>query len=104
MPEHEDVFLNVKKGLVFTRTLGLFNNKRQTVLQFDPSQYGFGAAVFQELRPVAYTRRKLTVAEANYAQKEKELLVVLFGCENFDMYTFRRAICINGDHKPLQTK
>ena len=52
---------------------------------------------------VAYASRALTAAEQNYAQIEKELLAVLFGCEKFDMDTFGRAIFIESVHKPLQT-
>ena len=103
MPEHDAAFCQVKKALISTPTLSFFNNKKQTVLQCDASQYGLGAAILQDGKPVAYASRALTSAEQNYAQIEKELLAVLFGCEKFDMYTFGRAICIESDHKPLQT-
>ena len=62
-----------------------------------------GTLQLQEGKPVAYARRASTPAEQNYAQIEKELLAVLFGCDKFDVFTFGRFIKIEGDHKPLQT-
>ena len=36
-------------------------------------------------------------SETNYAQIEKELLAIVFGCERFNMYTY------GADHKPLES-
>ena len=103
MPEHSMAFDRIKKSLVSAPTLISFDNKKQTTLQCDASQHGLGAAILQEGKPVAYASRALTPAEQNYAQIEKELLAVLFGCDKFDVFTFGRFIKIESDHKPLQT-
>ena len=102
-PEHEAAFRMTKEALVTAPTLTFFNGKKATVLQCDASQYGLGAAILQDGRPVAYASRAMTTTEKNYAQIEKELLAVLFGCEKFDTYTFGRVIKIESYHKPLQT-
>ena len=55
----------------------------------------------QECRPVAYASRSLTETERRYAQIEKELLSVVFGCERFYQYLFAKQVTVYTDHKPL---
>ena len=103
MPEHSAAFDRIKKSLVSAPTLAFFDTRKQTTVQCDASQHGLGAAILQDGKPVAYASRALTAAEQNYAQIEKELLAVLFGCDRFDVFTFGRLIKIESDHKPLQS-
>ena len=42
----------------------------------------------QNGQPVAYASRALTPSETRYAQIEKELLAIVFGCEHFEAYTY----------------
>ena len=42
-------------------------------------------------------------SETNYAQIEKELLAIVFGCERFNMYTYGAEIEVLTDHKPLES-
>ena len=43
----------------------------------------------------------LTKTEQGYAQIEKELLGILFGCKRFHQYTYARPIRVHTDHKPI---
>ena len=52
-------------------------------LSVDASQNGLGAVCLQEEIPVAYASRALTEIEKRYAQIEKELLAVVYGCQKF---------------------
>ena len=45
----------------------------------------------QNGQPVAYASRALTQTESHYAQIEKELLVIVFACEQFTDYIYGRA-------------
>ena len=65
---------------------------------------GLGAAVIQKNGVVDYASRALTPAEQRYAQIEKEMLAVVFGCEKFHKLLYgKRDVTIESDHKPLET-
>lgn len=81
--------------------LTYFDPKKTTTLQVDASQYGLGAALMQEGKPVAYASKSLTPTEINYAQIEKEMYAVIFGCKKFHQYIFGRKVVVETDHKPL---
>ena len=65
-------------------------------LQVDASKSGLGAVLIQ------YASRSLTPAETRYAQIEKELLAVVFGCNRFYQYIYGKQIVVESDHQPLQ--
>ena len=72
-------------------------------IQTDASSTGLGACLIQENTPIAYASRALTSTEQGYAQIEKELLAVVFGCHKFRSYVYGKQITIHSDHKPLET-
>ena len=41
----------------------------------------------QQNQPVAYASRAMSNSEVNYAQIEKQLLAIIFGCERFGQFT-----------------
>ncbi|XP_061167817.1 uncharacterized protein LOC133176762 [Saccostrea echinata] len=87
---------------LITRTPGplltYFYPGKPVVLETDASQFGLGATLLQDDKPVAFA---LTPAEINYAQIEKEMLSILFGCKKFHQYLYGREVQIHTDHKPL---
>lgn len=101
-PQQES-FEKVKR--VITRSPGpvltYFNPKEPVTLQVDASKYGLGAALLQSGRPVAYASKTLTPCEINYAQIEKEMYAILFGCTRFHQYLYGREVDVESDHKPL---
>ena len=56
----------------------------------------------QDSEPVAYASKSLTSTEQQYAQIEKEMYAILFGCEHFHQYIYGRHITVVTDHKPLE--
>lgn len=60
-----------------------------------------GAVLLQNGQPVAYASRALTETQQWYAQIEREMLAVIYGCEKFHHYIYGRSITIETDHKPL---
>ena len=73
--------------------LAYFDPFKDTVLQVDASKCGLGATLSQEGKSISYASKSLTPSEINYAQIEKEMLAILFGCKHFqhiwawDMHT-----------------
>lgn len=43
----------------------------------------------------------MTDTEKGYAQIEKELLAVVFGCIRFHQYIYGKKVTVESDHKPL---
>ena len=72
-------------------------------LSVDASSKGFGAVLLQNDCPVAHASKSLTPSQENYAQIEKEILAIVFGCERFHDYLYwQRELTVESDHKPLE--
>ncbi len=82
-------FEQVKQIISEAPVLKYFDPKADTELQYDASDKGLGACLMQEGQPAAYASRAMTDAGVNYAQIEKELLVVVFEVERFPREHFQ---------------
>ena len=93
------------KGLVTQApVLTYFNPDKPVRISVDASSKGMGAVLLQEEHPVAYASRALTNTQRNYAQIEKEMLAIVFGCTKFHDFIFGIPnVEIETDHKPLET-
>ncbi len=73
------------------------------LLSVDASMKGLGCVLLQEEQPIAYTTKALYVTEQNYAQIEKEMLAIVFGCERMHQYIYgHQKVTVETDHKPLE--
>jgi hypothetical protein len=103
-PEHDEALEKLKTVLTSDPVLTFYDVTKPVVLQVDSSQKGLGACLLQDKKPVAYASRALTEAEQNYAQIEKELLAVVYGCEKFRCYIYGKDnVTVQTDHKPLES-
>ena len=102
---HDVAFQQVKSILTKEPgpVLAYFDHTKDVKLQVDASKYGLGAVLLQQEKPVAYASRALNETEVNYAQIEKELSAVLFGCKRFHQYLYGRQVTVESDHKPLES-
>jgi len=82
--------------------LRFFDPKLTSVIQADASQHGLDACLLQLGKPVAYASHNLSAYEHNYAQIEKELLVIVFACGKFHQYIYGSSTRVQTDHKPLE--
>lgn len=101
---HGVAFEELKAILSSAPALAYFDPKAEVTVQADASQYGLGAVILCNGRPVEYASRALTSTEANaYAQIEKELLAIVFAMERFHTMVYGRKVTCVTDHKPLLT-
>ena len=99
--EQSNAFEKVKVLLTKTPVLTYYNPKQPINIQCDSSQFGLGAVLLQNGKPLDYRSRTLTSTEQKYAQIEKEMLAVVFALEKFNDYTFGQKTLIYTDHQPL---
>ena len=85
--EQKEAFVELKKRLSNSETLGYFDKDAPTQAIVDASPVGLGA-VFTQMskdrpRIISYASRSLTVTETRYSQTEKEALALIWACEKF---------------------
>src|SRR3954464_7073901 len=72
----------------------------------DASNYAIGGVLTQDQgqghQPIAYTSRKLSDAEQNYAAHEKELLAIMHAIEKWRVYLLGNHFKIWTDHATLK--
>lgn len=96
-----DAFEKVKEVITQSPVLAYFDPNKEVTLQVDASKHGLGAVILQNGKPVAYASKTLTPTEVRYAQIEKEMYAIVFGCTRFHHYIYGRHVTIESDHKPL---
>jgi hypothetical protein len=99
---HQKAFDDIKSAIANPPVLKFYDPNLPVTLQCDSSQSGMGAAIIQQGVPIAYASKALTPTHQRYAQIEKELLAVQFGCEKFDDFLYGHTVNVESDHKPLE--
>ena len=62
---------------------------------------GLGAVLMQDGRPIAFASKSLTDTEKRYANIERKLLAVVYGCDCFRTYLYGKPFSVQSNHKPL---
>ncbi|KAI8484940.1 hypothetical protein Bbelb_373470 [Branchiostoma belcheri] len=101
-PSHTQDFDRIKALISKETTLQLYDREKPVTLQVDASMKGVGALLMQDNKPIAFASKALTPAETRYANIERELLAVVYGCEKFHTYLYGRSFDIESDHRPLE--
>ena len=100
---YDATFQQVKEASVSDTTLMYFNLSLPVTIHVNASQVGLGAALLQNGKPIAFTRKALTETECLYANIEREMLAAVFGADRFHTYIYGWSFTINSDHKPLES-
>ena len=85
-----------------TKPLRYYDRRKPVTVQADASQRGLGTCLLQDGQPIAYASKSLTDTETRYANKERELLAIVFACQRFNTYVLGRPFTVESDHKPLE--
>jgi len=101
-PAQQQAYDRVKNAICQETTLAYFNPALPTTIQVDASSTGIGAVLTQKGKPIAFASKTLTATEQRYANIEREMLAVVFGCSRFHNYIFGKPFTVESDHKPLE--
>ena len=100
----QESFNTLKRLITQAPVLRYFDVHKPVKISVDASSQGLGAVLLQDEQPVAYASRTLTRSQVNYAQIEKEMLAIVFGCTRFHDYVYGlKEVQVETDHKPLET-
>lgn len=100
---HEDQFNKLKSIICKSPVLIHFDVNKPVRMSVDASKSAVGAVIFHGNNPIAYSSKSLTKCQENYAQIEKELYAIVFGCKKFHQYVYGKPIQVETDHQPLVT-
>lgn len=99
---HTKCFDELKAAITSAPVLTYFDFDKEVTLSVDSSSEGCGAVLLQENKPIAFASKALTNTQKNYAQVEKEMYAILFGCSKFHKYLYGREVNVQTDHKALE--
>lgn len=51
--------------------------------------------------PIAYASKAFTPSQSSWAQIEKELYAIVYGCKKFRQYILGQTFIVESNHKPL---
>ena len=82
--EHEHLLPEIKSQLqkALLRPLRYYDRTKPVTLQCDASLKGLGACIIQDGQPIAFASKSLMDTETRYANIKRELLAIIYGCEN----------------------
>ena len=95
----------IKSAICNSDLLTCFTGKSKLAVEVDASPNGVGAVLLQIEdgieRPLMFSSKKLTAAEMNYSQTDREALAIVFSLNKFRYYLLGRNFILRTDHKPL---
>ena len=98
----QSAFAKIKQLILQSPTLAIYDDSKPLTVSVDASSNSLAACLMQDGKPIEFASKSLSPCQRNYAQIEKELLAVYFGCSRFHLFTYARSnVTIETDHKPL---
>lgn len=102
-----NAFTQVKRLIVNSPALALFDPALPTIVTTDACDYGIGAVLTQlhgdSERTVAFASRTLSDCERKYSTVEKEALACVWATERWRTYLWGNHFTLRTDHSPLTT-
>lgn len=99
--ECSHAFESIKKMVSSSPVVQPYSLNKEVTLTTDASQEALGACLTQDSHPVIYISRRLTDAERNYSNIEREALAILWAVVRLKHFLLGRTFVICTDHQPL---
>ena len=80
----------------------IFEPKKEVTLTTDASECAIAAVISQEGYLIMYLSRKLSLAECNYFDIEKEALAIVWSMERAQNLLLGKKCLLKSNHKPLE--
>ena len=101
----QNAFQSIKDDLMDSTLLANFDGESPLIIEVDASPVGVGCVLLQRVngkeRPVYFASKKLSEAERNYSQIDREGLALVFAVKRFRYFLLGRPFVARTDHKPL---
>lgn len=101
----EKAFQSIKNDLRSSALLSNFDGESLMIVEVDASPTGVGCVLLQNQqgveKPVYFASKRLSSAEKNYSQIDKEGLALVFALKRFRYFLLGRHFVARTDHKPL---
>ncbi|KAL5250031.1 hypothetical protein ACHWQZ_G015941 [Mnemiopsis leidyi] len=102
----KDAYQKLKDMLCSDRVLMLYDPGKPLKLDTDASSVGLGAVLSQQdkdgrERPIEFISRRLSKAERNYSQIDREALAIIWAIKKFHIYLYGTKFKLVTDHKAL---
>ena len=98
-------FQDIKDDLRNSTLLTSFDGESPLIIEVDASPAGVGCVLLQNKqgieRPVYFASKRLSPAEKNYSQIDREGLTLVFALKRFRYFLLGRPFLARTDHKPL---
>ena len=98
----EDAFQDIKRALAAYPMIQIFDPKKITTVTTDASETAVSAIISQNNHPVLYLSRRLSSAEQQYSNIEREELAVVYACRRARHLLLGKKFLLQCDHRPLE--
>ena len=98
----QKAFDELKQALHEYPVVQPFDVRKDTVLTTDASEKSVSAILSQDGHPVMYLSRRLTDAEQNYSNIEREALAIVWATSRARYYLIGKKFQLRCDHQPLE--
>ena len=100
--EEQNAFKNIKNELYANPLVQPYSLTKEATVTTDASEKAIGGVLSQEGRPVIYVSGKLSQAEQNFSNIEREALPIVFLVTRLKQFLLGRRFTLQNDHKPLK--
>ena len=102
MEEQNAAFKNIKNELCANPLVQLYSLTKEATVTTDAPEKAIGGVLSQEGYPVIYVSKKLSQAEQNYSNFEREALAIVFVVTRLKQFLLGRRFTLQTDNKPLK--